>query len=159
MCKGVPVGAPLWYGVAGVGNKEYSVIHVFFYDLVQFRFFSFIIPAHIFSFVIPGFALLPCSIPPIFQTADKGLSLFSIRLFALRIKTCHRQLFIYAVPRKRESIKNKDLMFSWISGSSPKMTGENECPGPLTLSFPIFLFCHFPFFSIVIPAEAEIQDK
>ncbi len=51
--------------------------------------------------VIPNFFLLPCSIPPIFQTADKGLSLFSIRLIALRIKTCHRQLFIYAVPRKR----------------------------------------------------------
>ena len=29
------------------------------------------------------------------------MSLFSIRLIALRIKTCHRQLFIYAVPQKR----------------------------------------------------------
>ena len=40
MCKGVLVGAPLWYGVAGVGNKEYSVIHVFFMTLSNSAYIS-----------------------------------------------------------------------------------------------------------------------
>ncbi len=45
--------------------------------------------------------LILCSNLPRFQMADKRLSLFSIRFIAWRIKICHRQLFIYAVPRKR----------------------------------------------------------
>ena len=42
MYKGAPVGAHLWYG-AGFGNKA-ILSFMFFYDLVQFRFFSLVIP-------------------------------------------------------------------------------------------------------------------
>ena len=37
------------------------------------------------------------TIPPMFQTAFDGTNLFSTRLIALRFKTCHWQILIYAV--------------------------------------------------------------
>ena len=46
-------------------------------------------------------------IPPNFQTAFVRANLFSRRLIALRRKTVHRTLFLYAVPSHIERIKKR----------------------------------------------------
>ena len=93
-----------------------------------------------FCLVIPAFSLLLCSIPPRFQTADKGLSLFSIRLIALRIKTCHRQLFICAVPRKRGP---KATPTGGPERSERVSAAHNpKCRSTPPVVIPIFFSCH-----------------
>ena len=91
-------------------------------------------PCHfVFSFVIYTFCLsVPSRIP---------------------FECCHSRIFcviphfsLLSFPRKRESkmqgpAELQGLFFPWISGSSPKMTGDSECLCPLILSFPLFS-CH-----------------